>query len=250
MLNVRFQHEFDKLQARIDEMAQRQFPFAASKAINATTTLAVAAMKQEMQRVFDRPTPWTLSSIGRTTSTKERLFADVFVKDEGYKTIVPKKALGHQFSGGERAFKKFEGALLRIGLMAQGEVAVPGAGAQLDAYGNISRGQIVQILAYMQAFSEQGYRANMNDKGKRRLARGAKKAFGTAYFFRRDGPGRGIWARYMFSKGSAIKPVLLFVDAPSYQRRINMPQVAQAVVDQEFNREFVDAFKYAMDTAR
>ena len=64
MLNVRFQHDFDKLQARIDEMARQQFPFAASKAINATTTLAVAAMKQEMQRVFDRPTPWTSARAG------------------------------------------------------------------------------------------------------------------------------------------------------------------------------------------
>lgn len=250
MLNVKFEHDFAKVNARIDAMAKQQMPFAASKAINGTTALAVAAVKSEMQRVFDRPTPWALASIGRTTSTKDRLSAEVFVKDEGYKTIAPKKALGHEFGGGARAFKKFEGALLRIGLMAPGEIAVPAAGAQLDSYGNMSRGQIVQILAYFQAFAEQGYRANMTTKTKTRLAAGKKKAFGTAYFFRRDGAGRGIWARYTFSSGSSIKPVLLFTRAASYRRLIELPRIVQETADREFGPQFSQAFASAMASAR
>jgi hypothetical protein len=53
-----------------------------------------------------------LSSIGRTTSTKERLFADVFVKDEGYKTIVPRRSATSSAAGSEPSKAC---ALLRIG---------------------------------------------------------------------------------------------------------------------------------------
>ena len=51
---------------------------------------------------------------------------------------------------------------------------VPGDAATLDQNGNMSAGQIVQIMSWFKAFGEQGYQANMRDGG-RRLARDNKR---------------------------------------------------------------------------
>jgi hypothetical protein len=60
----------------------------------------------------------------------------------------------------------------------------------------------------------------------------------------------GIYARYQFAKGTAIKPLLLFVKSPSYKARFDFYGVAMRTIDQHFERQAVDALQMALATAR
>jgi len=250
----------------LDTFERRQMPFAVSLALNRTAQTIARLERAEMRRRFDRPTPYTLNALRVVPAKKTSLTARVWFKDFAGKGTVAEDYLLPQVEGGTRSQKRFERALRRIGIMTENEFAVPGAGAKLDAYGNMGRGQIVQILAYLQAFGEQGYRANMDAKGRARLARTTKKRRGVEYFVSR-GPGtwtgarswkngraqhlpRGIYQRTSFAFGKAIKPVVLFVPRATYRPRFDFHGVANQVVHRDLLTELRKAMAEATRTAR
>lgn len=214
---------------------------AAAAALNDAAWSGKKAIEQEMAKVFDRPTSYTLNSLRVQKARSNRLVAKVWVKNklDAGKGTSPEDYLLPQVYGGKRSLKRFEKALQRKGILPVGMYAVPGEGAKLDSYGNMSRGQIVQIMSYFQSFGEQGYKANMNDKSRSRLARGSKNKRGFAYFV---SPGwhlpRGIWQRVYTAFGTAVKPVLMFVRAPSYGKRLRFNEIAKATADKEFRVRF------------
>lgn len=241
----------DEVVRRLDRLAREQVPYATALALTKTAQAAQAATRAEMTRVFDRPTPFTLASTFIRPATKSRLEAQVFLKDLDNKGGGSARTrLAPQVYGGTRRWKRMEGLLMRTGLMAPGEVAVPGEAAKLDAYGNMSRGQLVQILSWFQAFPESGYKANTTREGRSRLARGSKTRRGVRYFFRRDRPGRGVYQATRTAWGSAIKPVLMFAARPAYSARFDMPGVVERVARQQFRGWFASAAEEAMRSAR
>jgi len=149
-------------------------------------------------------------------------------------------------AGSNRPLKRFEEILVQAGLMRKNERAVPGTGAKLDAYGNMGRGQIVQILSQLQAFNLAGSDANATNS-KRSNAKRSKVEYFVAHGGEsRQGRGswkhgdkmqhlrRGVWARHRFSSGSAVKPVLLFVNGTRYGKRFDFVGTAQRVIDSRF----------------
>lgn len=232
--------------------SQKQIQFATRVALTRTAQLAKVAEEKEMRDVFRSPTPYTLNSVFVQPATSTRLSATVKLKDDATKATPASKFLAAQVSGGQRAQKRFERALQSVGAMPTGYRAVPGKAAQLDSYGNMSRGQIVQILAFFRAFPEMGYKANMTDKGRARLARGTKKKQGFAYFVGRPGDRLplGIYQRVSFARGTAIKPVLIFVRSTMYEAIFDFEYVAEQVVNAEFGTEFAKAYVEAERTAR
>lgn len=230
----------------------KQVMFATRVALTRTAKLAADAEVHEMRDVFRNPTPYTLSSVFVQPATSTRLSATVKLKDDATKATPASKFLAAQVSGGQRARKRFERALEAVGAMPAGFRAVPGKAAKLDSYGNMSRGQIIQILAFFRAFPEMGYKANMTDKGRGRLARGTKKVQGFAYFVGRPGDRLplGIYQRVSFARGTAIKPVLIFVRSTMYEAIFDFEYVAEQVVNAEFSNEFAKAYVEAERTAR
>lgn len=252
MISVNFSHELDKAKAEVESRHREQIPYATMLALNRTADAARVAVRQEMARVFDRPTPFTLASTRTKYATKAKLVAEVALKDEGNKgggnaavRIEP------QLVGGPRRYKRMEGALRRAGLLGNSEMALPGQAAELDAYGNMSRGQIVQILAWFQAFPETGTRQNMTREKKSKMAAGrVGKRYAVRYYYKRDGKGRGIYKATQTGFGSAIQPVLMFVRPATYKRRLDMPGAVRRTVQREFVQWFRDALKDAIRTAR
>ena len=232
--------------------AQKQIDFATRVALTRTAQKAAVAEVKEMRDVFRNPTPYTLSSVYVKPATKARLEATVMLKDEATKAVPAAKFLRAQIDGGQRVQKRFERALQAVGAMPDGYRAVPGAGARKDAYGNMSGGQIVQILAFFRAFPEMGYKANMTDKGRARLARGSKRQQGYTYFVGHPGDRLplGIYQRVSFARGTAVRPVLLFVRSAVYEERFDFKYVAELTVATEFANEFAKAFIEAERTAR
>jgi hypothetical protein len=94
----------------------------------------------------------------------------------------------------------------------------------------------------------------MTDGGKR-LARGSKRkgTRGFAYFAIQKRYGKllpGIYQRFSFSFGSAVKPVMIFVHSTNYKRRLDFFNLAERVSIREFNQQFPIMLNEAIRTAR
>ena len=254
---------------RAFEDSPQQVAFATALALTRTAKGAEKANVQEMRRVFDRPVPYTLRAQRVVPATKDRLEAAVMVKgyQDDFRGVPPDNWLYPQVHGGARRMKAFERALQRVGVLPEGWHAVPAAGARIDAHGNMSAGQINQILAWFQAFGEQGFRANLRASGYARMKKGnAKRGVqGVEYFVSR---GRGTWfgggawrnglkdqhlPRGIYARvgaGKSLKPVLIFVRQARYQPRWDFEGVAQRTVAQRIEPNFASALATALRTAR
>lgn len=248
--------------ARQWQAKAKQIPFATSLAINRTAQEVRKAEQHEIQDSFDRPTPTTLNSIRVINSTKATLKATVYVQNELGKGNAPSKYLLTTITGGFRASKRYENALRAAGVLPEGMVTVPGKAAIIDQFGNMSRGQIVQILSYFKAAERAGYRvgytANITDKRRERMRAGTKTKRGIEYFVGRPADGKlplGIWQRItQFARHgdstSAIKPILIFVERSTYQRYFEFKRTAELAVEREWPRQIERALRDAMATAR
>lgn len=229
----------------------RQVEIATQRAILATAKEVMSAEVVEMQRVFDRPTRFTLDAL-TTKINKKAMSASVETKD-GYWTRSD-NYLAVQREGGGRKMKAFENALRKVGVLPAGWMAAPGKGAALDSFGNMSVGQIRQILSWFDAAQMVlGSTQNMGDKGRDKKRKGTKKSVAFEYFSAQPGQrtGKGSWKngrtqtltpgiykRTFFGFGSAIKPILIFVRTASYAKRFKFYEVARKVVDTEFQKKF------------
>lgn len=241
----------DALQKSLDKLAKSQIPSVLRNSINTTLAQSRKDLQQEMPRVFDRPTPYALGGISVTEAKKEKLVGYIGLKDDPAKGIPASKFLRPQVLGGGRGLKRAEKALQRVGILPPGWWTVPGTGARFDTYGNMSRGQIVELLAYLKAFGEEGCKANMTDKSRpafeRRLgkrAAGAKVQFfvGGLSSNRSKHLAPGIYQRFGFGHGSAVKPVLMFVKQPSYRPRFHFYDVVTRTFERDFSRNFQEEF--------
>lgn len=257
----------DALQKKLSGL-EKQAKKAVSVAINESAKKVRHRTVQEFEKQFHAPTSFTKRAMRvKEWASPNKLQAIVELRQDD--PAWP-RALAHHFTGGRRQWKRFEAALYRIGILPAGMAAVPAKGGwavRKDRHGNISPGQITQILAYFQAFGEQGYKANMTAEGRRKLARikggGASRKplriTGWAYFVSRGkgnwfgnrswANGRmqhlppGIWAK-KGTHGVAVAPVLMFVRRPLYRKRIDLATIGHEVVAKEFNKDFSAALEH------
>lgn len=251
----------DKLQPR--------FPLALAKALTQTAQDIRAAELQELRRSIDRPTPYTERQLRYVMATPQRLEAhvgfDISAVQDAYGNVQQyvrdgntpaSKYMAQQVTGGPRGVKRFEAALQAAGLMPKGWHAVPGRSARLDQFGNISRGQIIQILSQLRVTQTAGYtrnlRAGADKKSKAARARAFKKAGGQ--YFAVTEPGAqgklppGIYQRASLERGPvqrAVRAILIFVPTATYRRRFAFDEVALRTAKDKFET----LFAYQMDAA-
>lgn len=235
---------------------QKQVAFATAVALTKTVKEIEAAEYREIKDVFDRPTAYTMNSLYVRTASKTNLQATVMVKDESMKTRNPGQYLKPEIHGGARNLKAFEKALRGVGVLPDGYYAVPGSAAKIDAYGNMNRGQIVQLISYFGGFAESGSKANMTDVSRKKFERkqGRSASASKAQFFvGSPADGKlpfGIWQRFSFSSGTSIKPILLFVRGVSYQKRFDFVYVANKTFDRNWRKNFDASLAEALRTAK
>lgn len=245
-IRIEVKSELPELIAKIQNLREDQLPFAIARAVTWTAQHVKRALEYEMPLAFDRPTPYTLGSLYLSPATKQIPVAKVWLKDDAGKGTPAAKYLFPEIAGGERSLKRFERALSIMGLLPPGMYAVPGAAAPLDQYGNMPASLIEQILSALGAAeTRSGYLANRTRASRRR--KGAKLA---EYFVGRPGGAPlGVYRRYHFAAGGAVKPMLIFVRAPQYQPRYRFQEIAQQVVDEEFPIQFAESYRLAVQSA-
>lgn len=250
-----------ELQSKLSDLEKKQFPYAVAKTLTKTAQDVQAAEIKEMQARLDRPTPYAQRSLYIKPATRRDLSAQVFFKDKnslGKGGTPAANFMKPQVEGGKRSLKRFESALKRMAVLPSGFYIAPGDACPLDAYGNIPRSLIVQILSYFKAFGEQGYRANITDKRKASMAKGSKKNMGFEYFVSygkgtrsgRQNLPAGIWKRVSFAQGTAVKPIMMFVKEPSYSKRFPFYEIAQKVINTNLDKNFKEAMSEAIRTAK
>lgn len=196
-----------------------QLPFAVASALTATVRDVWSAESDEIAKVFEKPTPFTKRAVAYTQARKNELRAMVFLK--------PAQAqyLFQEIEGGKREVKKFEE---RFGPIGAAAVAMPGGGASVNQYGNLSKAQILKIAN------------ELNSSG------GAKRYFkGTP---RGHALPPGIYARV--DNNTKIVPVLVFAKDATYKKRFAFSELAERTVDARFEKNLMVAWERALRTAR
>lgn len=236
-----------QLLAELERDVTKQIPFANMLAATRTGQLVKSGQTKVMRQRFDRPTPFTLNSLRLQPATMKRPEARVFFRDFAAKGTPADRYLRPQAYGGERGQKRSERALIARGFMKSSQYAIPAAGAEFDAYGNMKRGQIVKILSDIGAFGEQGYQANRTSS-----VRSKRKALKSGYFVAQPkGEPAGVWQRKGTAFGQDIRPVLIFTDsAPKYRLRLPFQKIAENIVRANYERVFVQALDEALKTSK
>lgn len=304
MINARIDLSpgFKTLAVDLPTIVRQQVGYAALRTTDVMAKMIKDEMDKEMATTFHKPTRFTMSAIkyyhddremsvlGQGGLTAKTTFSShVTLIREGMLSKWSKasvvygnpaveygdaweKALSHQFGGGYRRYKPFEGALLKRKLIRPGYIAVPAAGCPMDAYDNPQKGFMVQLLAYFDAFREKGYKSNMGQKGRKKFENTLSKKMGgalkTGFFiaYGKTGMGAdeirnvrnfqnlpaGIWQRFHggLDGGTTIRPVFIFIKSPSYNKLIDFKEVATWTFDSHIKDVFSTQLQKAILTSK
>lgn len=241
----------------LDVLSGPEVKGAYAKALTDTGFQGRRFMQKKFGSSFDRVTPFIQRAPKVFPATPQDLSVSIAptlhtrrLPSKGGKVGVdPQDVLQAQAVGGTRRDKRSEVALRRAGLLPIGmQTAIPMEpypGSD-DGRGNIKGAFMAQLISYLQASGEQGYRANMKAKAKAKIEDRTKYSHiktrktvsmirGRAYFVSK-GNGHlpaGVWAA-SGTHGATIKPVLMFVRRGVYQPRLDMDGIAQEAGLQDY----------------
>lgn len=234
-MDIQIKSELNRLTKDLNNVEKKQIPFAMSLALNETASIGQKAGQKEMNKVFDRPTPFILKSLRVTRASKNKLVSEV-----GFKNVFGKfgaaveNTLKPHIEGGERKPKASEMTLRRAGILRADEFIVPSRALRLNRFGNIPPGTMNKILSNIGGFGEQGYKANTP---------AANRTF--KYVVAEVGGTRGIWT----IQAKKWKPVLIFVRKPRYKVRFDFYGVTEAEINKGFPSAMSRSLKKALATA-
>ncbi|SFI35664.1 hypothetical protein [Albimonas pacifica] len=237
----------------------RQMRFAAAVALTRTAQDVKAATQTMLQQKLDQPSRWTLNSVAITPATKANLTSRVFFKEWAGKGVAAGKYLIHMETGGVRRAKRFEAALIRAGILIEGQRVIPADGGSLDAPGRNVGGRYTRLLSALRASSDPYQNASLANirKGKNGLR---KRSAYTAWVQRDDaGQAVAIWERGTFthdrSDGTSsriytARPVLLVVGGARYAPTLDFRGLAARTVRDRWPARMREALDRAISTAR
>ncbi|MFA6121904.1 MAG: hypothetical protein WCT35_04825 [Sideroxydans sp.] len=226
---------FDELQRKLAD-SPRKLEIATQRAMLKTAEIIRDRESKHIEKVFNKPTSWTRGAMRVKVTGK--LEVSVGIVGESPADKRKQSYLSVQMEGGKRRMKGFERALLRAGILPMGWLAMPGEGAVIDGYGNMSVGQIKQIMSWFSAAEPySGSTQNMTDATRDKRRKGTRSKVGFEYVYVRPGAQKnlkqpGIYQRFFLGHGSALKPVLIFVrKGTSYKPIFRFKDVAQVAFE-------------------
>jgi len=236
MVDSRIQASAQRVKAALRQYGAQVTGYAVPIALTRTAHDAREELRRTLPATFDRPTPYTVNSTYVRPASKADPVAWVGFKDSWDKGVPATRYLLPNVEGGPRREKSMERQLRGSGLLAPGMFAVPGEEAQMDAYGNMPRSQIVRILSQVRAFGEQGYDANRTNSARSRAKR-RKNGHFVALRGNASGLPPGIYRR----DGADARPVILFVKRPTYRPRFPFGAIIERAVRANIGRRFKEA---------
>ena len=217
----------------------------AAIALTKTAKRAEAAIREDMPRVFDRPTRWTLNGLFTVPANYRsgKFVAQVKAKDGVSATPSTGRGSGKYgvpaayyletlVKGGQRSAKGYEKKLRALGILGDNEFTVPGKAMRLNRFGNLTAATYSKIIADVQGANvgiQQGFGQSTTRRGRK------------GYFYSPNLRPRGIYVRQSKKR---IVPALVFVNgAPTYKPRLDFYGIA----DKTFLRYIDDELDAAID---
>lgn len=243
MIEISVESNIKDVERWLDGVQRKQLPFATSVALNKTAQDVQKSLVSSMS-VFDRPKSVTLRGVYMKRSDKRKLVAEVGLKSRTTNAPPVSQYLEANVEGGERLDKRSEILLRNAGILPAGMQTRPGPDAKLDAWGNMSRGQIVKIISYFRAFGSiaASGRGKAGGTQSAKLNRSTRKPREQKLFATPS----GIYER----RGKMVLGLVTFIQPQHYRRRYDFKRIATTVVQRKFDRHFKDALEYALSTAR
>jgi hypothetical protein len=247
------------LLSRFSDLEKRQIPFAVMGALNDALFDARDAWRTGIASVFDDPTQLTMNAVLYRKATRDRLEAELFLRNEATKGTPPSRYLLPQVEGRQREAKPFEFLLREAGVLGGDEFVTPARGFPLDPFGNVQRQVLNSVLSDLQASRDVTRRSTPESRGKRERRRAIGKR--SVYFYSRGpediGGGkiqhlpRGIYERTRTGFGSSVRLVLAIVKgAPSYRSRFHAFEIANRAFAASFPVRFQERLRQGVATAK
>lgn len=126
MLQISVSADVARIRRQLDDVARRQLPFAAARALTAAARRGAEAERQAMRTKLDRPSPFTLRGVAVQPARKEDLKATVLILPEQARYLAPSIVGGPQILGRSR------------GILRPKNI-------RLDRYGNIPPGLLAAL---------------------------------------------------------------------------------------------------------
>lgn len=214
----------------------KAFPKETSQALNKSAFEVRKGWSDEIVKIFDRPAPLTVRAPLYKKSSPQVLVAEVYIRNEVSKGTPPSAYLIHHVRGGPRNQKASERLLNRN--LGMGKYWVPGPGAPLNSYGNVSQGWLNKVLSSVQANNDPQQHTIGRKQGRR--GRGRKRIF----FRVPAGADTKLNRSIIYERKSdrSIIPVIITTNkVPQYRKRFDAFGLAQRI--------FYDRFKVNINGA-
>lgn len=206
------------------EKVRKQVVFAASKALNETGARIVASMPEQIEDAFDNPTPFTKRGVAvlkRATKSKLEVTVGFRPAQARYMKL---QIEGGSFNPGSKGLK------------------LPSA-IQLNAFGNIPRGAIAQMMAV--ARRDSGMKKATSKR--LRVSNKVDLFYGTPEARNGKQMPRGIYK----VTGGALVPLVVFPTVTAhYKPRFDFHGIAKEIAESVWESEFSEALEDAIRTAR
>lgn len=229
----------DNLRRQIDGISDRRMNAVVATALTRTAKATATGWQRQIATDIDKPTSRTTDAATFKGASAENLEANVYLKNK-MKGTAPDTYLAPQAHGGSRLLKKFEQTLIDSGAMPAGQMTVPGQHAARDAYGNVSRSQLLAVIRSLGAQYSPGYQRVISKSTSKRLAAQAKH--GRQYVAvspqdaKRQKVSPGIYER--MPDGSR-KAIFLFKSSVAYRRRLKLTDRDSVTkIEREFATQF------------
>lgn len=224
------------VQAQIKGFSDRRLNAALATGLTRAAGVLAGDWRDQIGAKLDRPTPLTQRAVLVKRAEAASLQAEVLVRDQARAgAITPAEYLGTQEAGGSRGLRKFERALIAQGSMPAGHKVVPGKYAKLDGFGNVSRGQIVQVIAQLGAQYSPGYQRVISKSAAKRAESAFRRGRNYVALLARDDKGRAPGVYEIGKYG--LRPVFFYVRSVAYQRRLDLLGQASSRAPAEVQRQ-------------
>lgn len=237
-----FKSNCKEVNAKMSELVARQMPFAISKALNATAKTMVAKNKSDMSRIFDRPVSYTLNAFHYVPARKHSNKVEIRRKQTARQHS--KHWLEVQNEGGPRPQTAFEKMIkARVGYAGFNHITPVPKNARMNANGNMTPGQYVEILSALQASRDTSQHA----KRAGQTAKMAKR--GRSYY----ATGRGSNMRpgiYETLASGKTRKVMNFIQSANYRPKLRFEERMQLYGSNNYEKNLRTSLRQAMATAK
>jgi len=216
---------------------ERQIPFATALALTRTAQAVQKDLKEAMPRHLDRPTRFTLNGTYVKPATKNKLIAEVGLKDWAAKGTPVARYLSPQIQGGPRGDKRSERAMRIRGLLPPGRFLIPGDDAPLNQFGNITAGQTVKALSHVRGQIDE-YQHTTSSRAKGKAKRSGRQFFMMGKV--------GIFYR----QGKSLRSFLIIGKQPMYRQRFDFFGISAKSIEMHLPEQAALAIETALSSAR